>query len=195
MQGRVEEGMAQIHQGLAAWQTIGTSHLRAGFLALLAEVYGQTGRYVEGLAALDEALDIVKTTGGRLNEAEYYGLKGEILWHVGNRLEDAEACLQYALTGARRQQARSRELRAALRLSRLLAVPGQVRRSVSTAGCRSTAGSPRALTPPTSRRPGRCLRPCADAAREIPGMRFNRGSAAMLPQAHAPSSVPRIWPG
>ena len=119
MQGRVDEGITQISQGLAAWQTIGTPHMRAEFLAMLAEAYGQASRYAAALVTLDEALDIIKTTGGRLNEAEYYGLKGELLWHAGHRLEDAEACLQYALTGARRQQARSRELRAALRLSRL----------------------------------------------------------------------------
>jgi predicted ATPase len=64
MQGQVDEGIAQIHQGLAAWQTIGTSHLRAGFLAMLAEVYGKVGLLAEGLAALDEALDIIETTGG-----------------------------------------------------------------------------------------------------------------------------------
>ena len=119
MQGRVEEGITQIGQGLAAWQTIGTPHLRAGFLALLAEAYGKAGRYTEGLTALDEALDIVKTTGGRRSEAEFYGLKGELLWHAGHRPEDAETCLHHALTIARRQQAKSRELRAALRLSRL----------------------------------------------------------------------------
>ncbi|MGH8066600.1 MAG: ATP-binding protein [Candidatus Entotheonellia bacterium] len=118
MRGGVEEGVTQISQGLAAWQTIGTSHLRAGFLALLAEVYGKSGRYAEGLAALDEALDIIKTTGGWLSEAEFYGLKGEFLWHAGNRPEDVEACFHHALTIARRQQAKSRELRAALRLSR-----------------------------------------------------------------------------
>jgi predicted ATPase len=119
MQGRVDEGLTQLSQGLAVWQTIGTSHLRAGFLAMLAEVYGKVGRLAEGLAALDEALAIIKTTGGRLSEAEFYGLKGELLWHAGYDPEEAEACLQHALMIARGQQAKSWELRAALRLSRL----------------------------------------------------------------------------
>jgi predicted ATPase len=86
---------------------------------MLAEAYGQAGRYTEGLTALDEALDLVKTTGGRRSEAEFYGIKGELLWHAGYRPEDAEACLHHALALARRQQAKSRELRMALRLSRL----------------------------------------------------------------------------
>jgi predicted ATPase len=119
MQGRVEEGITQISQGLAAWRTIGTSHLRAGFLAMLAEVYGKVGRLAEGLAALDEALDIIKATGGRLSEAEFYGFKGDLLWHADRRPEDAETCFHHALTIARQQQAKSLELCAALRLSRL----------------------------------------------------------------------------
>jgi predicted ATPase len=85
---------------------------------MLAEVYGKVGRLAEGLATLDEALDIIKTTGGRLSEAEFYSLKGEILWRMGQRSEEAEACLQHALAMARGQQAKSWELRVALRLSR-----------------------------------------------------------------------------
>ena len=119
MQGRVDEGIAQIYQGLAAWQATGTLHLRAGMLGMLAEAYGKAGRYAEGLAALDEALDIVTTTEERVSEAEYYGIKGELLWYAGHGPEDAEVCFHHALTIARRQQAKSRELRAALRLSRL----------------------------------------------------------------------------
>jgi len=119
MQGRVEEGMGQLSQGLAAWQTMGTSHLRAEFLAMLAEAYGHAGRAADGLVPLDEALAIIQTTGGQLRAAEYYGLKGELLWHAGQRSADAEACFQQALAMARRQQAKSWELRAAMSLSRL----------------------------------------------------------------------------
>jgi hypothetical protein len=53
------------------------------------------------------------------SEAELYGLKGELLWHTGNRPEEAEACFLHMRTIARRQQAKSWELRAALSLSRL----------------------------------------------------------------------------
>jgi predicted ATPase len=119
MQGRIEEGITQICQGLAVWQAMDTSHVRVSFLAQLAEVYGKAGRLAEGLAALGEALDLSKTTGGWLREAEFCHLKGDLLWRA-DQLEDAEACFHHALTIARRQQARSWELRAALGLSRLL---------------------------------------------------------------------------
>ena len=119
VQGRSTEGITQMHQGLAAWQAIGTPHVRAWLLSLLAEAYGQVGRVEEGLAALAEALTIVDTTGGRREEAELYRLKGELLWHAGYRPEEVEACFHRALTIARRQQAKFWELRAATSLSRL----------------------------------------------------------------------------
>ena len=108
-----------MHQGLAAWQAIGTPHVRVWLLSLLAEGYGQVGRVEEGLAALAEALTIMDTTGGRREEAELYRLKGELLWQAGTGPEEAEAWLHQALDVARRQQAKSLELRAALSLSRL----------------------------------------------------------------------------
>jgi predicted ATPase len=119
MQGHVEAGITQIRQALAIWQTLGTPHLRAEMLALLADVYRTADRHTEGLEAVAEALEIVDTTGGRLNEAELYGLKGEFLWHAGTRLEEAETCFQHQRTIARQQQAKSWELRAAMSLARL----------------------------------------------------------------------------
>jgi predicted ATPase len=114
MQGRGAEGIAQLQQGLMAWQAIGTPHLRVGLLLRLAEAYGIVGGVAEGLTALAEALT-VSTTGRR--EAEWYRVKGDLLWQTGSRLEEAEACFQHALTIARCQQAKSLELRAAMRLA------------------------------------------------------------------------------
>src|SRR5262249_40428186 len=56
MQGRGEEGIAQIHQGLAATQATGAELFRPYVLVLLAEAYGKTGQTEEGLSALAEAL-------------------------------------------------------------------------------------------------------------------------------------------
>ena len=53
-------------------------------------------------------------------EAEIHRLKGVFLLHqVGPDAQQAEGCLQQALALARRQQAKSLELRAAMSLSRL----------------------------------------------------------------------------
>ena len=53
-------------------------------------------------------------------EAELYRLKGELLLqHAVAQPGEAEACFQQALAVARRQQAKSLELRAAMSLGRL----------------------------------------------------------------------------
>jgi predicted ATPase len=77
-QGRGEEGIAQIRQGLAATQALGADLLRPHFLALLAEAYGKAEQGEQGLAALAEALAFVDKTGQRQGKAELYRLKGEL---------------------------------------------------------------------------------------------------------------------
>ena len=118
-QGRRAEGIAQMRQALAAYQAAGLA-VSPWFLALLAEAYGHMGQADEGLSILDEALGRAHTDDERCYEAELYRLKGELL--LGRAAEphaEAEACFQQALAVARRQQAKSLELRAATSLSRL----------------------------------------------------------------------------
>ncbi|MBI3796865.1 MAG: AAA family ATPase [Deltaproteobacteria bacterium] len=77
-QGRIEEGITQICQGMTASQATGAELLRAFFLALLAEAYGKAGQAEEGLATLAEALTVVDKSGERFYEAELYRLKGTL---------------------------------------------------------------------------------------------------------------------
>jgi predicted ATPase len=68
---------------------------------------------------LNEALDTVNKTEERYWEAELYRRKGELLlMEQGQKMGEAEECFRQALV-ARRQQAKSLELRAAMSLSRL----------------------------------------------------------------------------
>jgi predicted ATPase len=83
----------------------------------LAAVYQRRGHAEEGLQVVAEALARVDKTGGRLWEAELYRLKGELILQA--RGQSAEACFQHAIAIARKQQAKSLELRAVLSLSRL----------------------------------------------------------------------------
>jgi predicted ATPase/class 3 adenylate cyclase len=118
--GRGAESITQIQQGLAASQAIGAARDRPYHLALLAEVSAQVGQTTEGLAALAEALAILPKSGVRWWEAELYRLKGELLWqHAVAQPKEVEACFQQALAVARRQEAKSLELRAAMSLVRL----------------------------------------------------------------------------
>ena len=87
---------------------------------------------------LDEALALVHHTGERCYEAELYRLKGELLLQGGTRHKtpgtqqqwvEMEESFRQALAVARRQQAKSLELRAAMSLGRLWQQQGKQRRS------------------------------------------------------------------
>jgi DNA-binding winged helix-turn-helix (wHTH) protein/tetratricopeptide (TPR) repeat protein len=137
--GQTEEGIAQMHQGLATRQTTGAEQGRSYFLALLAEAYGKTGQREEGLRVLAEAFDFMNKTGERFWEAELYRLYGELSLRIGepetgrtgdkNPLPDSpfprfsvsspEDSFLKAIDIARKQQAKSLELRATMSLARL----------------------------------------------------------------------------
>ena len=138
MQGQGEEGIAQIHEGMAAYRAAGAEMGRTYFLALLADAYRKMGRVEEGLIALTEGLAIVEKTGERLYEAELHRLKGQLTlqkFQVSSSKfqvpstqhqtpstqaeAEAEACFLKAIEIAQRQQAKSLELRAVMSLSRL----------------------------------------------------------------------------
>jgi predicted ATPase/DNA-binding winged helix-turn-helix (wHTH) protein len=119
-QGQHDEALAQMHQGLAAYEATGAVVGRPCFLALLAEVYGKGGRPAEGLPRIAEALELVETTAEGFWEAELHRLRGELLLAGSpDQTGAAEACFHHALNVARHQHAKSLELRAAMSLGRL----------------------------------------------------------------------------
>ncbi|MBI3801072.1 MAG: AAA family ATPase [Deltaproteobacteria bacterium] len=81
------EGIAQIHQGMAAYQAMGMELYRPQSLALLAEAYAQVGQEEEGLKVLTEALKVIDQTGAHLFEAEVYRLKGALTLQSQTRLK------------------------------------------------------------------------------------------------------------
>jgi predicted ATPase len=119
-QGQGEEGIAHMRQGLAAFRATGAELAQPYYLALLGEAYGALGQAGEGLKVLAEALATTHKTGEQFCEAELHRLKGKLLL-AGSAAHhaEAEACFQQALDVARRQRAKSWELRAAMSLSRL----------------------------------------------------------------------------
>ncbi len=123
-QGQGEEGIAQIRQGLTAYGVTGAELMRPYFLALLAEAYSRVSQITAGLTALAEALAIVERTGECTYEAELYRLKGELTLQsqIASRklhVAEAEACFLTAIEIARKQSAKSLELRAVMSLARL----------------------------------------------------------------------------
>jgi predicted ATPase len=119
-QGEMAEGITHMRQGMTAWQATGTEVDRTYYLALLAEGYGKTGQAEAGLHVLAEALAVIEAIEERYYEAELYRLQGELLLEcAAEQYTEAETCFRHALAVARRQQAKSWELRAAMSLSRL----------------------------------------------------------------------------
>lgn len=126
MQGERDVGLMHLRQGLAAMRSTGNELLLAYYLAQLAEVYGATAQPAAGLAVLEEALALVATHGERWYEAELHRLNGELLLcQAASDVGHAEQCFQRALDIARRQQAKSLELRAAMSLCRLWQCQGK----------------------------------------------------------------------
>ncbi|MBI3300630.1 MAG: hypothetical protein HYZ72_00910 [Deltaproteobacteria bacterium] len=130
-----------MRQGLTALRATGAKLRQCYYLAMLAAAYGKMGQIEEGLTVLDEARAMVDKTGERWCEAELYRLKGELSLQ-SRQVEDkskasrgqgegksaaanpqaeaeAEACFLKAIEIARRQSAKSLELRAVMSLARL----------------------------------------------------------------------------
>jgi predicted ATPase len=119
MQGQGEEGIAQVRQGIAAWRATGGALGVPYFCTVLAEVSDHLGRTADCFQALAEAHTLVKQHEERWWEAEIYRLRGVLLLKHPVMQQEAEACFQRAMDVARRQEAKSLELRAAMSLSRL----------------------------------------------------------------------------
>jgi predicted ATPase len=126
IQESLEEAIAQIQEGLAAFQEVGAKNGRPQNLSLLAEAYMKAGRLDDGLSALTEALAAADEHDNRIYEAEANRLKGELLLKVNaSNAEEAEKCFRKAIEIARKQAARSWELRATMSLARLLSGQGK----------------------------------------------------------------------
>jgi class 3 adenylate cyclase/predicted ATPase len=125
--GRHEEALATIPRGIADYRAAGHEMAIPRFLVLLAEAHGHAGQAREGLGVLAEALVIVQRDGDRNAEAaELYRIRGELLLALSAEHQDeAEASLRRAVVIARRQQAKSPELRATMSLARLLDKQGK----------------------------------------------------------------------
>ena len=120
-QGRSREGIVQLRNGVADFLATGARMDKPRWLALLAEAYGINNQPDEGLEAVKEALRVVDGTKECFFQARLCQLNGDLLLRKG--LPDAEVAAETqfheALALARRQEAKSWELRAATSLARL----------------------------------------------------------------------------
>jgi predicted ATPase len=121
-QGALEQAVACLREGLAS--PLGAVRYRPYGLAGLAEALTRQGEHGAALAAAREGMETQEETGQRLWGAELHRVEGIAL--VGlNRLDEGQSALEKALRVARRQQAKSYELRAATSLARLWGAQGR----------------------------------------------------------------------
>jgi DNA-binding winged helix-turn-helix (wHTH) protein/tetratricopeptide (TPR) repeat protein len=128
--GQNQEGMDQMRQALEVVRAIGISNLKPLLLGIYADLLLGAGRIDEGLAIVEEALDSASSSGMDHASADLYRLKGELLLrkmppeNVFNpqdlQVTEAVSCFEQAIAVARKQQAKSLELRATVSLARLL---------------------------------------------------------------------------
>jgi predicted ATPase len=122
-QGAFEDAVACLREGLAGRLAMRD---RPYGLNRLAEALVRQGEHGAALAAAREGLETQDRTGQHRWEAELHRFEGIGLLGL-NRLEEGQIALEHALGVARRQQAKSYELRAAMSLARLWG--GQGRRA------------------------------------------------------------------
>lgn len=138
VQGKSEEGIHEMDQGLRAAESIGIAVSRSYFLVRLAEARAHLGQIEECRRVLAEALQVTEESEERAWGAEIYRLQGDLALlesgivgsagrrpgrrgnrEVGEAESRAETSFRRAIDVARFQEARALELRAATCLARL----------------------------------------------------------------------------
>jgi predicted ATPase len=118
--GKPIDAVQVITSGLAASQVTGTTFWLPLYLAYLAKAHAELGNVVDAWRCIDEAIRGVETTKEAMFEAEVYRLAGEIaLNSPQSDMVKAQSNFEHSLSVARKQQAKSLELRAAMSLARL----------------------------------------------------------------------------
>ena len=126
--GKREEGLAQIGQGVDGYGLGASQHM---LLTLQADAQLAIGKPEAALASAAAGLKAVEKMGGAPLEAELHWLKGEASLAGAGTVSEAETAMQQAIAVARRQNAKSWELRGAMSLARLCRQQGRPQEAVA----------------------------------------------------------------
>ena len=118
--GEYEAGYARLSSGTKAWEATGGVHLIPHMKVMLAQACLGMGQTEQAEALVRDAIELIDRTGHRMYEVEAHRVLGEILLNDTRRDEGAASkAFLKALEVAKSQQAKSWELRAAIRMARL----------------------------------------------------------------------------
>jgi predicted ATPase/class 3 adenylate cyclase len=116
-EGAGEEGVALMRRNASERSGLGVGWYQTRYLCLLAETYLGLRQAEAGLGVIAQAKELMARNEDRMWQAEVARIEGELL-RQGGQSDAAEACFALALATARRQDAKSLELRAATSLAR-----------------------------------------------------------------------------
>jgi predicted ATPase len=109
-----------IISALTAWRSTGSTAFVQLYLSYLASAYAEIGQFDDAWCCIREAMTAIETTNERWSEAEINRVAGEIaLMSPEPDAAKAQTCFERALAVARKDQAKSWELRAAMSMARL----------------------------------------------------------------------------
>jgi predicted ATPase len=118
--GQASDAVRAITSGITSLRSTGATLYEPRHLWHLAIAYAELGQLDDAWRCIDDAIDKVERSKEKWCEAETHRIAGEIaLKPLAPDPEKAEAYFDRALAVARRQQAKSWELRAAMSMARL----------------------------------------------------------------------------
>jgi predicted ATPase len=124
-EGQADEAVPEMREGIAAIRGTGAAMGLPHFLCVLAQAYAASGRPAEGIVVLEDALKFASDTGNKYQYPELLRTKGELLLQLDPADRSAENWLRSSLAAAHKEGTKILELRAAMRLARLLLDNGE----------------------------------------------------------------------
>ena len=126
MMGQKQQAMFEIREGIEQAHRINLGHMRGFMFGWLSTIQTETGDLEAALSTLDDALKQINDVSGRAWEGELRRLRGDTLLSLRpGAVEEAERSYEDAIALARKQCARSFELRATTSLAQLLRRQGR----------------------------------------------------------------------
>jgi predicted ATPase len=128
--GQAPEAVHKLTSGITAWRSTGAALYAPTQLSYLAAAYAKLGQFDDARRSIGEAITAMEASKETWFEAELNRTAGEIALKSSEPdSAHAEMYFERALAVARRQHAKSWELRAAMSMARLWRDQGKVRQA------------------------------------------------------------------
>ena len=125
-----EGAIEKILQGISSWRSTGAEVFCSFWYALLGDLYLCAGMRDEAGDAISQGFAFANKNNERYFEAELFRLRGELVMDSGDKGESgADKYFRKSIQIARKQKARSLELRAVISYARLLTKKGRDKRA------------------------------------------------------------------